>query len=230
MTNAMNRRKFIKASAATGAAMMAAGAPLVSAQALKPIDLPRVETGNSAALVQLLRKRSSSRAYGPEPLSPELMAGLLWAAFGVNRPDGKRTAPTANNKQEIDVYAATAAGLYLYDAKANALAPVLAGDIRALTGIAKQPFVKDAAVNLVFVADYAKMTDYYFGPVADSVKDLYAAAATGCISQNVYLFCAAEGLATVLRAEIDRPALAATMKLRPDQKIVLAQSVGYPRK
>jgi len=230
MTKGMNRREFMKASAATGAALMTASAPRVQAQELKPIELPKAESKASAALTELLKKRSSSRAYSPEPLSPAVLSGLLWAAFGVNRPDGKRTAPTANNKQEIDIYAATAAGLYLYDAKANALAPVLAGDIRALTGIAKQPFVKDAAVNLVYVADYAKMTDYYFGPVADSVKDLYAAAATGCISQNVYLFCAAEGLATVLRAEIDKPALASAMKLRPEQKIVLAQSVGYPRR
>jgi nitroreductase len=230
MTNTISRREFMKASAATGAALMAAGAPLVSAQDLKPIELPQAETKASGALIELLRKRSSSRAFSPEPLPPEVLSTLLWAAFGVNRPDGRRTAPTANDKQEIDVYVATAKGLYAYEAKPNRLNPILATDIRALTGVPMQPFVKTAPVNLIYVADYSKMTDYYFGPVTDSVKDLYVAAATGCISQNVYLYCAAEGLATVLRAEIDKPALASVMKLRPDQKIVLAQSVGYPPK
>lgn len=230
ITNTMNRREFMKASAATGATLMVAGAPYASAQDLKAIELPRAETKASGALVELLTKRSSSRSFRPEPLPAEVLSALLWAAFGINRPDGKRTAPTANNKQEIDVYVAMASGLYVYDAKPNRLNPILSTDIRAMTGIPKQPFVKDAPVNLVYVADYSKMTDYYFGPVTDSVKDLYAAAATGCISQNVYLYCAAEGLATVLRAEIDKPALAGAMKLRPDQKIVLAQSVGYPPK
>jgi nitroreductase len=110
------------------------------------------------------------------------------------------------------------------------LNPILADDIRGMTGIPAQPFVKEAAVNLIYVADYSKMKNYYFGTVRDEVKDLYTAADTGCISENVYLFCASEGLATVVRAEIDRPALASVMKLRPDQKIILAQSVGYPRK
>jgi len=125
---------------------------------------------------------------------------------------------------------ATAKGLYLYDAPANLLNPVLPDDIRGLTGIPAQPYVKDAAVNLVYVADYSKMKNYFFGTVREEVKDLYTAAATGLISENVYLFCAAEGLATVVRAEIDRPALASVMKLRADQKIILAQSVGYPKK
>ena len=141
----------------------------------------------------------------------------------MNRPDGKRTAPTALNRQEIDIYVATADGLFLYDAKANALQPVLEKDIRALTG--RQPFVKDAPVSLVFVADYAKM-----GKGSDADKAFYSAADTGFISQNVYLFCASEGLATVVRGMVPRDELAQTMKLRPDQKIVLAQPVGYPKK
>jgi nitroreductase len=148
---------------------------------------------------------------------------MLWAACGVNRPDGKRTAPTAMNKQEIDVYVALEQGLYLYDAKANTLVPILAEDIRAATG--KQPFVKDAPVNLIFVADYAKMA-----AMPDDQKDFYAATDTGFISQNVYLFCASEGLATVVRGYVDRAECHSAMKLRPDQKIILAQTVGYPKK
>jgi nitroreductase len=149
---------------------------------------------------------------------------MLWAASGINRPEsGKRTAPSANNRQEIDIYVATAAGLYLYDAKANLLKPILAEDIRGVTG--NQAFVKEAAVNLIYVADYAKLSS-----LSDEVKNMYASAATGFISENVYLYCTSEGLSTVVRASINRPALAKIMGLRPDQRIILAQSVGYPKK
>jgi len=143
---------------------------------------------------------------------------------GLNRPElGGRTAPSASNSQEMDIYVAMADGLYLYDAKAHLLKPVLADDIRALTG--RQAFVKDAPLNLIYVSDLSKMTR-----AAPEDRDFYAAAHTGFISQNVYLFCASEGLATVIRASIDRPALAKAMGLRRDQKITLAQTVGYPKK
>jgi SagB-type dehydrogenase family enzyme len=174
--------------------------------------------------LQLLTKRESSRAFSAEPLPNAILSNLLWAAAGINRPgSGKRTFPTANNRQEIDVYAATATGLYLYDAGANTLKLVLARDVREMTG--KQAFVKEAAVNLIFVADLGKSS-------AASAEDkiLYAAASVGFISQNVYLYCASEGLATVVRASMDRPALAEVMKLKPGQRIILAQSVGYPKK
>jgi len=231
MIHDMNRRDFMKASAAaTGAVLMTGTVVPARAEELKPIPLQRPQPGSGNPLMQVLWKRQSARQFSPEPLPVELLSNLLWAACGINRPDGKRTAPTANNKQEMDIYVAIAKGLYLYDATANLLNPLLADDIRGLTGIPAQPYVKDAAVNLVYVADYSKMKNYFFGTVREEVKDLYTAAATGLISQNVYLFCAAEGLATVVRAEIDRPALASVMKLRPDQKIILAQSVGYPKK
>jgi nitroreductase len=174
--------------------------------------------------LQLLTKRESSRVFRLDALPNGVLSNLLWAAAGINRPEsGKKTAPTANNRQEVDVYAATAKGLYLYDAKANALKLILAKDIREMTG--KQSFVKDAAINLIYVADYAGS-----GASSDEDKLLYAAAATGFMSQNVYLYCASEGLATVVRAMMDRAALADVMKLRPSQKIILAQSVGYPKK
>ena len=172
--------------------------------------------------MQVLKERKSSREFSSEKLSAQVLSNLLWAAFGVNRPSGHRTAPSANNKQEIDIYVTSADGLYLYDAKANQLKQILTEDIRALTG--SQPFVKDAAINLVYVADLAKAGR------SDPAADLYSGADTGFISQNVYLFCASEGLATVVRASVDRAELAKAMKLRPDQKIVLAQTVGYPQK
>ena len=128
----------------------------------------------------------------------------------------------AVNWQEIDVYVALEGGLILYEAKTHRLLPVLEQDIRAVTGL--QPFVKDAPVNLIFVADFARMGD------ADAeAKQLYSATDTGYISQNVYLFCASEGLATVVWGWIDRNAMSETMNLGPDQKIILAQTVGYPK-
>ena len=220
MEKKVNRREFLKASVATGAILSVAPG-IALAQEPKPIQL--VKPNMSSPLMQLLGKRMSSREFSPEPLPVEVLSNLLWAAFGINRPDGKRTAPTASNRQEIDIYVAAANGLYLYDAKGNLLNPVLTEDIRAMTG--RQPFVKEAAVNLVYVADYSKM-----GTLTNEAKDLYSAAATGFISENFYLYCTSEGLATVVRANMDKPALATVMKLRPEQKIILAQSVGFPKK
>jgi nitroreductase len=222
MEKKIDRREFLKVTAATGAILSMA--PNIGlAQEQKAIQLLKPQTGSGNPLMQLLWKRMTSREFSSEPLSVEVLSNMLWAAFGINRPDGKRTAPTASNRQEIDIYAALASGLYFYDAKASLLNPILAEDIRATTG--RQPYVKDVAVNLILVADYAKM-----GTASNEDKTLLAAAAAGLISENVYLYCASEGLATVVRANIEKPALASVMKLRPDQKIMLAQSVGYPKK
>ena len=205
-------------------ALLFACSTLVFAEDLKPIQLPKPQMDGGKPLMQALKERKSTRAFSTEKLPAQTLGNLLWAAFGINRPDtGQRTAPSAMNRQEIDIYVALADGLYLYDAKGNTLQPVLADDVRAQTGM--QPFVKDAPVELIYVADYARM-----GGGSDNDKNLYAAADTGFIGQNVYLFCASEGLAVVVRGSVNRTALAKTMKLRPEQKIILAQTVGYPKK
>jgi len=174
--------------------------------------------------MQCLKERQSQREFSAKELPPQVLSNLLWAANGVNRPDsGRRTAPSAMNVQNIDIYVATAQGLYLYEAKDHKLIQILAEDIRAAAGT--QAFVKNVPVNLIYVADFSKITR---GTEED--KKFYSAAHTGFISQNVYLYCASEGLATVVRASIDREALAKVMKLRPDQRVMLAQSVGYPKK
>jgi len=222
MEKKVNRREFLKASLATGA-ILSMGPNVALAEEPKAIQLLKPQMGSGSPFMQLLWKRMSSREFSPEPLPAEVLSNLLWAAFGINRPDGRRTAPTASNKQEIDVYVAAPGGLYLYDAKGSLLNPILAEDVRAATG--KQDYVKSAAVNLVYVADFSKMN-----PGSNEDKILLSAAATGLICENVYLYCASEGLAAVVRANIDKPALARVMKLRPDQNIVLAQSVGYPKK
>lgn len=132
----------------------------------------------------------------------------------------KRTAPSANNTQEIDIYVSKAEGFYLYKSERHTLKLISNEDIRALTGT--QPFVKDAPINFIFVANFSKMRG------SDDDKKFFSAIDTGYISQNIYLFCASEGLATVVRASIDKPALARAMKLGENQKIIVAQSVGYP--
>lgn len=187
------------------------------------IRLPKPQTTGGKPLMEALKDRKTSRAFSPKKLPLQILSNLLWVAWGVNREDGKRTAPSAMNNQEIDVYVTTAEGLYRYDAAEHTLVAVLQADIREATG--RQRFVKDAPVNLVFVADYEKM-----GSIPDEQKAFYSAADTGYISQNVYLYCASEGLATVVRGMVDRPACREAMQLKPNQKIVLAQTVGYPPK
>ena len=193
-----------------------------AAQGLKPIQLPPPQTTGGRPLMQVLSDRKSTREFGPGTLSPQTLSNLLWAAFGINRPDGRRTAPSAMNWQEVSIYVATPEAVYIYDAKDNALNPVLSGDFRAATGT--QSFVKDAAVNLVYVSDLSKTE------AASPEAEMYTAADVGFIAQNVYLYCASEALATVVRGSIDKPALAKTLNLQANQKIILAQSVGYPKK
>ncbi len=197
-------------------------APMVGAQELKPVILPAPQTDGGPPLMQALKERKSTREFSGEKLSAQVLANLLWAGFGVNRPDGRRTAPSAMNWQEIEIYVVTAEGAYVYDAAKNRLEPVAKGDLRSLAGT--QSFVATVPVNLVYVADLTKV-----GGEADG-KELFTGADTGFIAQNVYLYCASEGLATVVRASVDREALGKALKLRTAQKIVLAQSVGYPKK
>ncbi len=183
------------------------------------IDLPAPQKTGGMPLMEALSKRATGRSFATNDLSPQQISSLLWSAFGVNRPDGKRTAPSANNKQETDIYILLKSGAYVYSAVSNKLDQILAEDIRALGGT--QAFVKDAPVTLVFVADLAKR-----GGDSEGARNT-ANIGVGYISQNVYLFCASEGLATGARGSVDRKALGEKLKLRPDQLIVLGQSVGY---
>ena len=195
----------------------------IYAQELKPVKLPAPKTEGGKPLMQALKERKSMREFSPQELPLQVISDLLWAADGMNRPESAhRTAPSAMDMQEIDIYVAKVDALYLYDAKVNSLIPVVLGDIRASTG--KQPFVQDAPINLIYVANLTRKSG--LSPVD---ADFYAATDTGFISQNVYLYCASAGLATVVRGSIDKPALARAMKLRQDQKIILTQTVGYPK-
>lgn len=184
------------------------------------VSLPTPRWSTDATLARALERRHSARSFLPDPLSLETLSALLWAAFGVNRHDtGGRTAPSAHNWQEIDVYAVLAEGAYRFDAAKALLRLVKAQDLRGATGT--QEFVATAPLNLVYVADFARMQ----GANAED-RAFLAGADAGCIAQNVYLYCACAGLATVVRGLIDRRRLAAALGLSTTQRIVLAQSVG----
>jgi SagB-type dehydrogenase family enzyme len=199
-------------------------ATALHSQELKPVKLPAPKTKGGKSLMAALKARKSSRRFNPNELPLNVISSMLWAACGINRADsGKRTAPSARDNREIDVYVATAFGAYRYDAGNHMLQPILPGDIRAKTGT--QEFVGRAPVNLIYVADYSRMEN-----IDNGQRRFYAAAGAGFISQNVYLYCASEGLATVVRGSINRVQLAKALTLADTQEIMFAQSVGYPEK
>lgn len=181
------------------------------------LPVPRLQ---SATVEVALQRRRSTRTFLPDSLSLDELSAVLWAAFGVNRPEsGGRTAPSARGWQEILVYAVMAEGTWRYDAQAHRLDLVKAGDLRAATG--SQEFAGSAPLNLVYVADFDRMHD-----VREEDRVFLAGVDSGCIVENVYLYCAAAGLATVVRALIDRRSLAQALDLKPTQRIALAQSIG----
>lgn len=231
MLKEMNRREFIKASAATGTVLMTGDLRSAIAQELKPIQLLKPQIEGGRPLMQVLKDRKSIRGYSAEKLPLQILSNLLWAAFGINRPDsGKRTAPTGQNRQNIDIYVASDEGAYVYDAKAHMLNPVLSEDIRSISGRQQYAWqqqmapLDDAPVNLIYVADFSKHSKF-------SEMVIYLAFNhTGFISQNVYLYCASEGLATVVRLWFDKEALEKKLELKRDQYATLVQSVAYPKK
>jgi len=184
--------------------------------------LPPAQDGGML-LMDALRRRQSQREFSPEPLGEQCLSDLLWAAAGINRPDlGGRTAPSAMNAQEVELHVALPQGLFRYEPHAHALQLTVASDVRRITGY--QDFVDLAALDLIYVADHARMK---LVPAAQ--REAYAFAAAGAMAQNVYLYCASAGLATVVRAWFDRHALAQAMALGTDRQLLLAQTVGRAR-
>jgi SagB-type dehydrogenase family enzyme len=190
--------------------------PLLLAQ-----DLPRPATTGGMPLMEALAKRQSGRSFSERELPQQVLSNLLWAAWGVNRPaTGQRTAPSAHNRQPIDLYVITPKGAFLYDARTHSLSRVAEGDLRKLAG--RQDFVYSAPLNLVFVEDTSRSG-------TDAQAAVWSGVTAGAISQNIYLFCASEGLATVVRGWVDHEPLAKALGLKPNQRVILAQTVGYPK-
>lgn len=239
----MNRRAFLKTVPALTA--LAAAAPGLGQEAgtapgappdLEPIALEKPEKDGGKSVLASLQDRKTFRDIGPDPLPPQMLSNLLWAAFGVNRPAmglmGKpgRTAASASNSQEIDLYVALSQGVYLYEAVPHRLAPVVPGDFRARSG---RRAAATAPVNIFYVVD---LTRYVAGKgqpdsrIADpEVQKSYYYCATGLIAANVYLFTASQGLAAWFH-NCDKENTAKEFKLRPEQRVLFAQTVGYPRK
>jgi hypothetical protein len=184
------------------------------------LALPAPNRHGGAGLFDALAARCSTRAFASTPLPLQTLSDLLWAADGVNRPGGGRTAPSALDAREIDIYVALPQGAYRYDPDAHVLRLTAGRDLRRITGY--QDFVDDAPLDVVYVADHARMR-----LVPASQRSSYAHVAAGAVAQNVYLFAAARGLATVIRAWIDREALAEALGLTPDQHVLLSQTVGF---
>ena len=204
--------------ASTAIAGLASGATAP----LRTIELPKARTQGGMPLMDALKLRHSTRDYSDRPLPIELLSDLLWAAFGINRPSGDRTAPYWRHIMVIDVFAVLREGVWLYEPTAHKLLPHLPGDLRAQTGM--QDFVGVAPVNLVYVAHGERMAE-----LSKEERRLYASVDTGFIGQNVYLYCASEGLATVFRGAVDQDKLGQAMQLEKGQFVTFAQTVGYPR-
>jgi SagB-type dehydrogenase family enzyme len=208
-----------------------------SAQESEIVKLPPPQNEGGKPLMQALKSRQSTRGnFGPsEKLSLQTLSNLLWAADGVNRTGGHRTAPSAADWQNIEIYAATPDGLFVYDAPQNALKVISKEDVRAISGLEgpaegkmKQDFAKTAPLSLVYVADMAKTKGMKWN--GEDVGVAWSYANIGAIAENVYLFCASEGLACILRAMIDANKVAQTFKLRPDQKPMLTTTVAQFKK
>lgn len=188
-----------------------------------PALLPPPQKQGGMPLFDALMLRHSTREYTSQPLSPQTLSNLLWAAFGVNRPGGERTAAYWRHVMVLDLYVVTADGVWIYDAPNHALAPVLKGDLRGQTGL--QDFAASAPLDLVYVAHGERMTE-----IDPEERRLYASVDAGFIGQNVYLFCASEGLASVFRGSVDCSKLAAALQLQAQQFVTFAQTVGYAKK
>lgn len=178
------------------------------------IALPQPQKSRGMSLMEALANRQSTREFNPDSnLSLQQLADLFWAACGYNRED-KLTIPTAMNRQEISVYAIMPDGAYQYDAKNNKLVMVTDADLRTLAGM--QEYSHKAFLNIAIVSDREKMP-----------HDIFAGTDAGAVMQNIYLWCAANGVGTVTRGSFDGETLGKALKLGEKQQIILVQSVGY---
>lgn len=202
----------------TGAETPAGPGPAAAGEVVK---LPEAPRGGGMGLYGALGLRASARDFSGGTIGPETWSRLLWAACGVNRPDGRWTIPTALNKQDLRVYVLDAAGVWLYDPAEHARVCRRVGDHRAVAGM--QPFVADAAANLVYVAAPSGPPGH---PMPREAMVRCAAFEAGCAAQDVALVCAAEGLKNVVRASYPEERLRAVLGLADDEIILMAQSVG----
>ncbi len=237
----MNRRMFLKAVPAMGllgvtnvsfsedanTAQPIAETDKVSLEADGVIKLNPPDLNGEISLMQALKKRKSTRDISDKKLTLQQLSDLLWSADGTNRPDGKRTSPAAMGIYCVDIYVVLPEGVYLYDAAKHELKPVAKGDFRKSAGM--QDFVFIAPVNLVYVFTLRNPKDSPApSPVPEEKRKIWGDVEVGCMVQNVYLYCASQGLASVVRGMVDQKKFGETIKVKPEQ-IIVAQTIGYPK-
>ncbi len=204
-------------------AAMVLAPSLAPASTAQPIVLPPPRADFGTSLARALKLRRSTRDFDTRPLSPQVLSELLWCAYGVNRPaTADRTAPSWRHARETDIFAAMADGVWLYDAISHRLVPRLTTDLRGQTGA--QDFVGSAPLDLIYVSNGDHLTG-----VSREEQHRVASADVGFIGQNVYLYCASEGLACVFRGSLDQDRLAHSLGLAETQFVTFAQTVGYPK-
>ena len=194
----------------------------VHAQPLQVVRLTAPDKTRGSAVMKALNERQSIREYSTESLKPQDLSDLLWAANGVNRDDGRRTAPSTRNLQEVEIYVAFPEGIYHYNAAEHVLNLKVAGDFREAVA-ASQAFVATAPISILLVADMNK-----FGNLSESSR-MFGAIDVGIVSQNISIACAALGLATVPRGTMNHEVLRMALKLSDMQLLMLNHPVGYPK-
>jgi len=192
-----------------------------SAQVIETIPLPPAQKTGGMPLMDAFQLRKSQRSFSSKELTSQQLSNLLWAAYGINRPDGFRTVPAAKNWYEYDIYILKSDGWFLYEVSKHTLLKMGNEDLRIYGGT--QDFVKAAPVILVYVADFGRMND-----TTDELRKFFSAVDVGYISQNVYLWCASENLATIILGQVDKVKVREVLKLKPDQQVILSQPVAYP--
>jgi len=193
----------------------------VKAQVIETVTLPPAQKTGGMPLMEAFQLRKSQRSFSSKELTTQQISNLLWSAYGINRPDGLRTVPAAKNWYEFDIYVVKSDGWFLYEVSKHALLKMGNEDLRIYGGT--QDFVKAAPVILVYVADFKRMND-----TTDELRKFFSAVDVGYISQNVYLWSASEGLATIILGQVDKVKVREILKLKPDQQVILSQPVGYP--
>ena len=194
---------------------------ICSAQVIETVSLPPAQKTGGMPLMEAFQLRKSQRSFSSKELSSQQLSNLLWAAYGINRPDGFRTVPAAKNWYEYDIYVLKSDGWFLYEVSKHALLKMGNEDLRVYGGT--QDFVKAAPVILVYVADFGRMND-----TTDELRKFFSAVDAGYISQNVYLWCASEGLATIILGQVDKVKVREVLKLKPNQQVILSQPVAFP--
>ena len=205
--------------------LLACGSILgVSAQDSKNITLNAPSKQRGTDIMETFAKRQSYRSYSTKELSLQDLSDVLWAANGINRPaKGMRTAASAMNFQDIDIYVCTKDGAYFYDPKGNKLNLIIAEDLRKVVA-GGQDYVLDAPVSLVLVSDFSKMNN------GNSEQcHLFGALDAGIVSQNISIICAGLGLATIPRASMDKVTLSKKLKLKTNQVLYLNHPIGFTK-